>query len=141
AASSAPAASAASASPATSSSTASPPASGGFASLPKDKKAEIMMTAVSPKVGKVFKEHDAAKYGKFGCGSCHGPQKNQDPHAFLPKLTFSNGGYEKLSKAKPEMMKFMNEKVVPEMAAALGEKPYDPATKQGFGCMGCHSVD
>jgi cytochrome c551/c552 len=112
-----------------------------FDSLPKDKKVEVMVTKVVPSVGKLFKEHDGAKFGKFGCASCHGPQKKDDPHKVLPKLTFSNGGYEKLSKAKPEMMKFMGEKVVPAMATALGEQPFDPATKKGFGCAGCHTID
>ena len=112
-----------------------------FDDLPKDKKVEVMATKVVPNVGKLFKEHDGKKYDKFGCVSCHGPQKKDDPHKVLPKLTFSNGGFEKLSKQKPEMMKFMGEKVVPTMASALGEKPFDPATKQGFGCGGCHAID
>jgi hypothetical protein len=114
-----------------------------FDSLPKDKKVEVMATKVVPNVGKLFKEHDGKKFDKFGCQTCHGREKSnpQDPHKVLPKLTFSNGGFEKLSKSKPEMMKFMGEKVVPTMAAALGEKPFDPATKQGFGCGGCHTVD
>ncbi len=113
----------------------------GFDALPADKKVEIMATKVVPNVGKLFKEHDAAKFGKFGCATCHGPTKKDDPHNVVPKLTFSNGGLEKYQKAKPEMMKFMSEKVTPTMAAALGEKPFDPATKQGFGCAGCHKID
>jgi cytochrome c551/c552 len=127
----------------TSSSSTPTPATGGsdFDALSKDKKVEVMATKVVPNVGKLFKEHDGAKFGKFGCATCHGPQKKDDPHAVLPKLTLSNGGYEKLSKTKPAMMKFMGEKVVPAMAAALGEKPFDPATKQGFGCAGCHTID
>jgi cytochrome c551/c552 len=112
-----------------------------FASLPKDKKVEVMMNKVVPNVGKLFKEHDAKKYGSFGCATCHGPQKNEDPHKVLPKLTLSNGGYEKLAKAKPQVVKFMADKIVPAMAEALGDKPFDPATKQGFGCGGCHAVD
>lgn len=112
-----------------------------FDKLPKDKKAEVMMTKVVPNVGKLFKEHDGKKFEKFGCASCHGPQKKDDPHKVLPKLTLSNGGFEKLSKSKPEVMKLMAEKVVPAMADALGEKPFDPATKKGFGCAGCHTVD
>jgi hypothetical protein len=31
---------------------------------------------------------------------------------------------------KPELAKFMAEKVVPEMAAAMDQPPYDPATKK-----------
>jgi hypothetical protein len=26
------------------------------------------------------------------------------------------------------------------MADLLGEQPYDPATQQGFGCLGCHTM-
>lgn len=111
-----------------------------FADLSEDEKVEVMMTNVMPTVGKSFKEFDPERYGKFSCASCHGPDKNPDPRAVLPQLTLSNGGMEKLSSAQPEMMKFMIERVVPEMAAALGEKPYDPATQQGFGCGGCHTV-
>jgi hypothetical protein len=112
-----------------------------FDDLPKEKKVEVMMTRVVPNVGKLFKDHNAKKYEKFGCVTCHGPTKKEDPHKVLPKLTLSGGGYEKLSKSKPEVMKLMAEKVVPTMADALGEKPFDPATKQGFGCPGCHTVD
>lgn len=112
-----------------------------FDDLPKDKKVEVMATKVVPNVGKLFKEHDAKKFDKFSCATCHGPQKKDDPRKVLPKLVLSNGGFEKLSKQKPEMMKFMGAKVVPAMAEALGEKPFDPATKQGFGCAGCHTVE
>lgn len=112
-----------------------------FDDLPKDKKVEIMMTKVVPNIGKDMKDHDGKRYEKFGCATCHGPSKKQDPHDVLPKLAFDKGGYEKLKKAKPAIMKVMEEKVLPDMIAALGEKPYDPATKSGFGCNGCHKVD
>jgi cytochrome c553 len=111
-----------------------------FDSLPKEKKVEIMSTKVVPNVGKDFKEFDAKRFATFGCATCHGPKKNEDPHKVLPKLTMSNGGFEKMQQKKPEIVKFMSEKVVPDMANALGEKPFDPATKQGFGCAGCHEV-
>lgn len=111
-----------------------------FHDLPKDKKVEVMMQKVVPNVGKDFKDFDGKRYASFGCATCHGPQKKEDPHKVLPKLTMSNGGMEKMQKNKPEIFKFMAEKVVPDMAAAMGEKPFDPATKQGFGCGGCHEV-
>jgi len=121
------------------------PAQASFDSLPKDKKTEIMMTKVVPNVGKLFKEHDAKKFGKFGCATCHGSAKEKtkdDPKKILPKLKLSGDGFEKMSKGKDAaMMKFMAEKVVPAMAEALGEKPFDPATHQGFGCGGCHTVE
>jgi hypothetical protein len=42
---------------------------------------------------------------------------------------------------KPAIMKFMGEQVVPAMATAMGEPPFDPATHKGFGCGGCHAVN
>ena len=42
---------------------------------------------------------------------------------------------------KPEMVKFMHEQVEPEMAAAMGQQPFDMKTKTGFGCKGCHSIE
>lgn len=107
--------------------------------MTKEQKLEHMKMVVAPKMAKVFQDADAKKYKSFGCQTCHGA-KGGDPHKILPKLTMSNGGMEKLQKAKPAAFKFMAEKVVPEMAAALNEKPFDPATKQGFGCAGCHTV-
>jgi hypothetical protein len=116
-------------------------ASSGFHALSHEQQVEIMRTKVVSNVGKLFKEHDAAKYGNFSCKTCHGASSKNEPHDVLPKLTLSNGGFEKLQQTKPAMMKFMSEEVVPTMAAAMGEKPFDPATKQGFGCAGCHKVD
>jgi len=87
-------------------------------------------------MAKVFQTQDAKRYAEFGCKTCHGP-KYQAPKDFLPKLTMKGGKFA----GKPEVLKFMGEKVVPEMAAAMGEKPYDPATKEGFGCGGCHTIE
>jgi hypothetical protein len=42
---------------------------------------------------------------------------------------------------KPEMAKFMVSSVAPEMAQAMGMKPFDPQTHQGFGCGGCHTIE
>jgi hypothetical protein len=111
-----------------------------FDDLPKEKKVDIMVSKVVPNVGKLFKEHDAKRYGKFGCTTCHGPDKKQDPHDVLPKLTLSGGGFDKLAKNKPEVLKWMTG-VEHEMASALNEPVYDPATKKGFGCAGCHTVN
>jgi hypothetical protein len=114
-----------------------------FDDLSKDEKVQVMRTKVVPNVGKLFKEYDPKDkdFQKFGCVNCHGPSMKDDPRNVLPKLTLSNGGFEKLAKAKPEIVKFMAEKVTPAMADALGEKPFDPATHKGFGCGGCHSVN
>ncbi|MFO0612599.1 MAG: hypothetical protein U0414_08435 [Polyangiaceae bacterium] len=132
-----------SATPATSgSSTASnPPAAQKWSDLKNDgDRAAFMSKAIVPAMKPVFSEFDAAKYGKFGCETCHGPQRKA-PKDFLPKLTLKGGKEFVVSPDKAAVLKFMMEKVTPEMAKAMGEKPYDPATKTGFGCGGCHVID
>ena len=99
-----------------------------------------MKKVIQPTMGQVFSEFDGKKYGEFGCRTCHG-EKKQDPHVVLPKLTLSGDGFQKLMAAKPVVMKFMAEKVTPTMATSMGAKPFDPATHQGFGCGGCHTVN
>jgi hypothetical protein len=108
--------------------------------MTKEQRLNHMKMVIQPTMGKVFTAFDAKRFGEFGCATCHGPQKNQDPHQALPKLTLSGDGFKKLSAEKPAMMKFMSELVTPAMATAMGEKPFDPATKTGFGCAGCHTV-
>jgi hypothetical protein len=107
--------------------------------LSRPQKAAFMNANVSPRLGKVFKEYDGARYAEFGCKTCHGPNK-QEPKDFLPKLTMK-GGKITAFEEKPAVAKFMATKVTPEMAAVLGKPAYDPATHQGFGCGGCHTIE
>ncbi len=111
-----------------------------FHTLDKQGKMQRMTKVVMPKMGEVFKAYDAERYAKFDCGTCHVNHVHH-PKDGLPKIALSNGGYEKLVAEKPELMKFMAEQVVPNMATAMGEPPFDPATGQGFGCGGCHTVE
>lgn len=72
------------------------------------------------------------------CKTCHGPD-NARPQDYLPALTLVDGHIAEFE-TQPEASKFMAEQVVPAMAAAMGEPPYDPATGEGFGCAGCHAI-
>jgi hypothetical protein len=110
-----------------------------FSAMSQAQRLEHMKTVIRPRMAQVFQEHDAAKYADFGCRTCHGPN-DDDPHAVLPVLTLSNGGYKKLLDEKTAKMLFMREKVTPTMVAAMGEPPFDMATRKGFGCSGCHRV-
>jgi cytochrome c553 len=73
------------------------------------------------------------------CATCHGPD-NQRPQDFLPHLTMADGNIAEFT-SRPDVSAFMAEHVVPAMAEAMGEAPFDPATGQGFGCAGCHAID
>jgi nucleoid-associated protein YgaU len=121
--------------------TAAAPTPGSFATKSGEDKLKTMKMVVQPTMSKLFQAFDAKRFGGFGCKTCHGPTGKDDPHNALPKLTLSNGGFQKLMAEKPAIMKFMGEQVVPAMATAMGEPPFDPATHKGFGCGGCHAVN
>ena len=116
-----------------------PPAEAWSDSMSNDQKAAYMKSKVVPAMKPVFQEHDAKKYGGFNCKTCHGPAF-KEPKYYLPHLTMKDGKLKEFAD-KPEMAKFMMDKVTPAMATALGMKPFDPQTHQGFGCGGCHTID
>lgn len=109
--------------------------------MSKDQQIAIMKQRVMPAMSKVFKEHDATKYAEFSCKTCHGPGPGlPEPREVLPHLTLKDGELTAFQE-KPEIAKWMAEKVSPAMAEAMGMKPYDPKTHEGFGCGNCHAID
>ncbi|MFO0679985.1 MAG: hypothetical protein U0169_25915 [Polyangiaceae bacterium] len=105
----------------------------------KDQAVEFMKARVLPPMSKVFHDYDPKQFAEVTCKTCHGP-KYQEPKDFLPKLKLKNGALD-IPKKDQAMAKFMGEKVVPAMADAMGMKPYDPKTHEGFGCGGCHTIE
>lgn len=115
-----------------------------FDELTQEEKFAVMKKVVVPTMKPLFQAQDAAEFKDFGCVTCHGPHaksgKFDMPNPELPKLKFADEM--KFHKEKtPEMLTFMMEKVNPEMQKALNLPPYDPATKKGFGCLGCHTAE
>jgi hypothetical protein len=107
--------------------------------MSKEEQAAYMKANVVPQMRPVFQAHDAKDYATFSCKTCHGPAY-KNPHEFLPHLTMQNGKLTAFAD-KPEMSKFMSEKVLPAMITAMGAKPFDMQTHEGFGCNGCHTID
>ena len=108
-------------------------------SMSDKQKGEFMKKKVVPAMSKTFQEFDGKKYADFGCKTCHGPQFKPKPVEFLPELHMKG---DKLveAEAHPDVAKFMSEKVSPQMAEIFGKKPFNPETKEGFGCTGCHKI-
>ena len=110
--------------------------------LDEGQRLERMKTVVVPNMKAVFQRHDAEEFAEFNCATCHGAGAKQGqfemPNAALPALNPADGFKVHMDEL-PNGTRFMMEEVVPEMAKALGESPYDPKTGQGFGCFECHT--
>lgn len=114
-----------------------------WAAMDFDLRKKHMMKEVTPTMAALFQGMNAEHYAEFNCVTCHGPGAKEGqfemPSPSLPALP-PNGDFAAIAEAKPDVMQFMGEQVVPQMAALLDQDPYDPATGQGFGCYGCHAV-
>lgn len=117
---------------------------GPFKDMNRDQRLTYMAKVVMPKMTAAFQKQDPDRYKEFTCVACHGAGAKTGnftmPSKDLPKLTVANG-FKKHKDATPEMMKFMAETVVPEMATLLDMPKYNPATHQGFGCFACHMAE
>jgi hypothetical protein len=114
-----------------------------FIKMSKDEKTKIMKTKVMPTMAKLFKDHDAKKFGKFECKTCHGKGAGKGfkmPNPDLPKLDFQAMHEGTADKRTMDMAKWMAETIEPEMAKLLELAPFDPAHPElgGFGCLACH---
>jgi cytochrome c551/c552 len=127
------------AAPASSAATTDKPAAAWDPSWTKEQKMAFMKEHVIPAMTPVLQAYDAKEFAKVTCEACHGP-KYVAPQKFLPKLTMKNGQITAFQD-HPKDAKIMAEQFVPVMAKAMGMPAYDPATKQGFGCGGCHAIE
>jgi hypothetical protein len=89
---------------------------------------DYMKQKVLPRMTAVFQESGSKDFEEVNCVTCHGSRAEQGnfemPNEDLLPLDVSDGFADE-KKAHPEMMKFMGERVVPEMASLLGEEPYN----------------
>lgn len=114
--------------------------------MTKEQRGKYMGMVVLPKMREVFRAYDGEKFASIGCGTCHGKDARsrgfEMPNPDLYQLPNSQEEWGKLMKEKPEMLRFMGEKVKPEMAALLGVPSMDPQNPQpgALGCSACHAV-
>jgi hypothetical protein len=119
------------------------PGPGDWDKWSKDQKMAYMKSAVMPKMGPAFHDFDAKAFAEPKCVLCHGSGAKDGsfkmPNPELPKLDVSPAGIKKMHEKKGPVVDFMAKTVVPQMAQLVGEQPFDPKTKTGFGCLQCHT--
>ncbi|MBF0102554.1 MAG: hypothetical protein HQK77_16765 [Desulfobacterales bacterium] len=106
-----------------------------------DQRKAHMRNEVLPRAETVFRSWRPERFKQIDCTLCHGSGVKSDdfnmPTDYLPRLSgklllgpeFAN---------HPETTRLKLNKLVPEMADALGLKPFSVIFRTGFGCYSCH---
>ena len=122
--------------------TPTPAAKVAWKDMNADQRTAFMKDVVMPRSKELFMAFDAERYKDMDCKTCHGPgaedKSFEMPNPDIMPLDFSK--MDQLDEEHKKVADWMHEVVVPKMADLLGEQPYDPATQQGFGCLGCHTM-
>lgn len=100
-----------------------------------------MEQVVLPIATSVFQSWRPDHYATIDCTLCHGQGvQNQNFHMptnHLPRLSGSLFLGPEFSN-HPDTTRLKLDRLVPEMAQALGKKPFSLITRRGFGCYSCH---
>jgi hypothetical protein len=115
--------------------------------MTKEQRGRYMKARVLPRFKELMASFAPEHEGEVNCATCHG--KSAKDHSFkmpnpdLKVLPATQEGWQHLNEAKGEWVKFMTEKVKPEIAALLGLEPFDFRNpKEGaFGCDNCHTME
>ena len=106
-----------------------------------DQRKAHMKLVVLPRAAAVFHTWRPERFGKVECTLCHGvgdyTGNYHMPTDHLPRLS----GELLLGPERekyPETTQLKLDRLVPEMAAALGVKRFSLITRRGFGCYSCH---
>ena len=114
-----------------------------WATMKKPERKKYMEDVVLPKMKVLLREFYDQRFGVVKCVTCHGAGvKNETykmPNPKLPQLPTDDAGWADLRKHQGDIVRFMETKVKPTMAALIGEQPSGPGVKHGFDCTECHT--
>jgi len=100
-----------------------------------------MRTVILPLAADVFQAWRSERYADIDCTLCHGDGAHGDdfqmPTDHLPRLSGALLLGPEFAK-HPNTTRLKLDHLVPEMARALGLKPFSIITRRGFGCYSCH---
>lgn len=111
-----------------------------FDQLNHEQKVAFMKQKVMPEMKPIFVNHNATKFAKFDCETCHGKGAEQGkfdmPNPSLPKLNFKD-----TSKYDKGDLEWMAKEVKPAMAKLVQMPEYTEQNPKGFGCLACHTTE
>ena len=119
------------------------PGPGDWATWSHPQKLQYMRSAVLGAERTLFSSFEQARYAGLDCRTCHGPGADDGtfkmPNPELPKLAGGPDGFQQLAAKEPQMLEFMQQKVVPETARLLGLPAFEMKSHKGFSCFQCHT--
>ena len=100
-----------------------------------------MRREVLPIAADIFSTWQPERFATVDCSLCHSRGETEGiykmPTADLPRLSGALLLGPEFARA-PDTTQLKLDRLVPEMAEALGHKPFSLLTRQGFGCYSCH---
>jgi hypothetical protein len=90
----------------------------------------------------IFASWEPVRFQNLECRDCHGPGVADGsfrlPNPDLPHLAPGSDGFKELAAHEPEVLMFMQKRLVPETARLLGVPAFDFEAHTGFSCYQCH---
>ncbi len=112
-----------------------------WAAMDQARRMAHMRRQVVPRAAAVFRAWRPERYRDFDCATCHGPGAAggdyRMPTDHLPRLSgevLLGPEFER----HPDTTDLKLDRLVPEMAEALGVSSFSIITRSGFGCYSCH---
>ena len=100
-----------------------------------------MKSEVLPRASAVFRTWRPERFDQVNCSLCHGKNAKTGnfkmPTAHLPRLSGELLLGPEFAQ-HPDTTRLKLDQLVPEIADALGVKPFSIVTRSGFGCYSCH---
>ncbi len=113
-----------------------------WARMTDQQKGRYMHDVVMPAMTPLLQAYDPTHFANVTCATCHGTNA-REVHFHMPNSlpalpTFGTPAAQQRMAAQHRMYEFMGTRVSPAMAQLLGEQPFNPQTRRGFGCFNCH---
>ncbi|MFZ0613106.1 MAG: hypothetical protein WAM73_12780 [Desulfobacterales bacterium] len=112
-----------------------------WAEMSVGQRKQHMRNAILPVAASVFQSWRPERFAKVDCNLCHGLGADTGnfrmPTAHLPRLSGELLLGPEFAKY-PDTTQLKLDRLVPEMAEALGLKSFSLITRTGFGCYSCH---